>query len=292
MQEWVIISGKGGTGKTSLTASIAVLAGQSVLCDCDVDAADLHLLLQPTVLQQTPFLSGREAEIDPALCIGCGVCDEVCRFEAVSKTPPTQGNAVYRIEPLACEGCGVCVRFCPVQAISFEPRHCGEVFVSDTRCGTMVHARMEIGAENSGKLVSTVRQEAQKIAREQGMSRIIVDGPPGIGCAVIASLTGATGVLVVTEPTLSGEHDLRRVLELTHHFSIPTAVCVNKWDVNPDQTKQIEAVALELGAALAGRVRYDGGVTHAQLEGKTPIETNSASAVDIRSVWDYLKGCH
>lgn len=282
VQELVIISGKGGTGKTSLTASFAVLAESPVLADCDVDAADLHLVLAPAVRERHEFRSGNQAVIRSADCISCGKCLELCRFGSVL---PGGEDGAYAIDPVACEGCGVCVRFCPAGAIDFPEAVCGEWLVSDTRCGPMVHARLGVAAENSGKLVSTVRVAARCLANEHGHDLVIVDGPPGIGCPVIASLTGTTRALVVTEPTVSGEHDLERVLKLAHHFGIPTSVCVNKWDLNPDMTERIEALALRSGACLAGRIRYDNAVTAAQLSGKAVVETDAPSAGDIRQVW-------
>ncbi|MGB7629601.1 MAG: ATP-binding protein, partial [Candidatus Deferrimicrobium sp.] len=225
MKELVIISGKGGTGKTSLTASFVVLADRPVIADCDVDAADLHLVLSPRINERHEFRSGHEAVIRQDDCNGCGTCLADCRFDAVRMNGKAAGNATFVIDPVACEGCGVCIRFCPEKAIDFPERPCGEWMISETRCGPMVHARLGVGAENSGKLVSTVRREARRIAEEEHRFLVIVDGPPGIGCPVIASVTGATHVLAVTEPTVSGEHDLERVLSLTRHFSIPAAVC-------------------------------------------------------------------
>ncbi|MGA7826487.1 MAG: (4Fe-4S)-binding protein, partial [Geobacteraceae bacterium] len=187
-----------------------------------------------------------------------------------------------------CEGCGVCVRFCPAGAIDFPESLCGEWMISETRCGPMVHARLGVAAENSGKLVSTVRSEARRLAEENKHGLVIVDGPPGIGCPVIASLTGTSQALVVTEPTVSGEHDLERVLKLTRHFGIPTAICVNKWDLNPAMTERIEALALRSGASIAGRIRYDNAVTSAQMLGKAVVETEAPSAEDIRLVWTSL----
>jgi MinD superfamily P-loop ATPase len=285
VQELVIISGKGGTGKTSLTASFAVLADFPVLADCDVDAADLHLILAPTIRERHEFRSGNEAVIRPAECIMCGKCFDLCRFGAV--VPGGEGEA-YTIDPVACEGCGVCVRFCPAGAIDFPEALCGEWMISETRCGPMVHARLGVAAENSGKLVSTVRSEARRLAEENKHGLVIVDGPPGIGCPVIASLTGTSQALVVTEPTVSGEHDLERVLKLTSHFGIPTAICVNKWDLNPAMTERIEALALRSGASIAGRIRYDNAVTSAQMLGKAVVETEAPSAADIRLVWTSL----
>lgn len=284
MKELVIISGKGGTGKTSVTASFAVLAEKAVLADCDVDAADLHLVLKPDVRERHDFRSGHEAVIREADCTGCGVCRDLCRFDAV-RTHETEAGARCVVDPVACEGCGVCVRFCPQTAIDFPERLCGEWMVSDTRCGPMVHARLGVAAENSGKLVATVRQEARRIAEEQGRNLVIVDGPPGIGCPVIASLSGAAQVLVVTEPTVSGEHDLARVLKLAAHFGIPASICVNKWDLNPEMTERIEKQARTVGATVAGRIRYDRAVTQAQIQERAVVEIDAPCAEDIRALW-------
>ncbi len=281
IDELLVISGKGGTGKTSVTASFAVLAGKAVLADCDVDAADLHLLLSPDIRERHPFFSGREAIIRQQDCTGCNVCMDVCRFDAVREF-----EGKYRIDPVGCEGCGVCVRFCPVKAIDFPERLCGEWMLSDTRCGPMVHAQLGVAAENSGKLVSTVREQALEVAVEKEIPLIISDGPPGIGCPVIASLSGVSLALVVTEPTVSGLHDLQRVLALARHFSVPAAVCVNKWDINPEQTERIESAARSAGAEIAGRIRYDRSVTQAQLQQKAAVEFESAVADDIRKVWE------
>ncbi len=285
MKELVVISGKGGTGKTSLTASFAVLAERPVIVDCDVDAADLHLVLAPQIRERHDFSSGHQAVIRQADCRGCGTCLELCRFEAVQKTTREDGAVTCAIDPVACEGCGVCVRFCPQRAIDFPESLCGEWMISDTRCGPMVHARLGIAAENSGKLVSIVRREAGRIAEAENRSVIIVDGPPGIGCPVIASLTGATLVLVVTEPTVSGEHDLKRVLKLARHFDMPAAVCVNKWDLNPGMSERIEAMARRSGAKIAGRIRYDHAVTAAQLQEQAVVETEAPCVADIQQVW-------
>jgi MinD superfamily P-loop ATPase len=288
MQELVIISGKGGTGKTSLAASFAALANHSVIADCDVDAADLHLILSPRTKERHEFQSGREAVIREADCDGCGLCFEYCRFEAVKMSNNYPDAVKFHIDPISCEGCGVCVRFCPEQAIDFPERLCGEWMISETRCGPMVHARLGVAAENSGKLVSTVRREARRIAEEEHCSLIIVDGPPGIGCPVIASVTGATLVLVVTEPTVSGKHDLERVLSLTRHFGIPTAICVNKWDLNPGMTERIENKAQLSGVRIAGRIRYDSSVIQAQMQKLAVVETDAPCVEDIRKIWNQL----
>jgi len=289
LKELVVISGKGGTGKTSVAASLALVADRPVIADCDVDAADLHLVLAPRVKERHEFWSGHEAVIRPADCIRCGLCATYCRFDAVKVNAKIPGEETFSIDPAACEGCGVCVRFCQVQAIDFPERLCGEWMVSETRCGPMVHARLGVAAENSGKLVSTVRKEARRIAEQEHRSLVIVDGPPGIGCPVIASVTGATQVLVVTEPTVSGEHDLERVLSLAKHFDIPAAVCVNKWDINQTVTERIEETAHRAGARVVGRIRYDNAVTAAQLQERAVVETESPSATDIRAIWHELK---
>jgi len=285
MKEVVVLSGKGGTGKTSLTASFAILADRPVIADCDVDAADLHLVLSPKVKERHQFFSGHEAVIRPQDCSECGVCLEYCRFDAVRVNGKRGSGAAFYIDPLSCEGCGVCVEFCQQEAIDFPERLCGEWMVSETRRGPMVHAQLGIAGENSGKLVSIIRREAHRIADEASHSLILVDGPPGIGCPVIASLTGAALVLVVTEPSVAGEHDLERILTLIRHFKIPTAVCVNKWDINLEMTERIENKVGQAGAQIAGRIRYDPAVTLAQIQERAVVETDAPSAEDIRKIW-------
>jgi len=288
MKEIVIISGKGGTGKTSIAASFAALAaGTAVMADCDVDAADLHLILRPDVRNRAPFISGRTAVIRQDNCIRCGGCLSYCRFGAIRHDNKGAGEATFTIDPVACEGCGVCVRFCPVQAIDFPEQVCGEWFVSDTRFGPMVHARLGVAAENSGRLVTLVRTEAKKIARERTARYLLVDGSPGIGCPVIASLTAADQALIVTEPTVSGDHDLRRVAQLTRRLGVPAAVCVNKWDISPAATDAIRVFAQSNGMTFAGTVRYDKAVTRAQQAEQTVTEYGAdGAAMDIRNVWD------
>ena len=290
MKELVVVSGKGGTGKTSIAASFAVLANRPVIADCDVDASDLHLVLRPKNTRRNKFFGGEKARIMAGHCIACGKCEELCNFGAIYFDGNGNGRVsrTYRIDPIACEGCGVCVRFCAENAIEFKTVVSGEWMISETRCGPMVHARLGVAAENSGKLVSTVRQEARRIAEEGHHSLIIVDGPPGIGCPVIASVTGASLVLVVTEPTVSGEHDMERVLSLTRHFNVPAAVCVNKWDLNPEMTERIEDKAQRNGARIAGRIRYDRSVTLAQMQERAVVETGAACAEDIHHIWRQL----
>jgi MinD superfamily P-loop ATPase len=288
VQELVVLSGKGGTGKTSLVASFAALAGGAVVADCDVDAADLHLLLAPEVLRREEFSGGSRARIDPDRCAGCGKCRELCRFDAISAEGDSDGRRPdrCRVDPIACEGCGVCAWFCPQRAIAFGPVTSGEWFVSNTRFGPMTHARLRPGAENSGKLVSVVRGEAKRIAAQRGLELVLVDGSPGIGCPVIASVTGADLVLAVTEPTLSGLHDLGRVADLTSHFKVETLVAVNKWDVNPEICAEVERWSARCGIRVAGRVRYDRAVTDAQVRGLSVVEhTDDAVAEDVRRTW-------
>ena len=288
MKELVVISGKGGTGKTSIVAAFAALAERAVLADCDVDAADLHLVLEPTIVKREKFSGGSRARIKPRHCTACGKCAELCRFEAISFDGPGNGKVdkTYRVDPIACEGCGVCAWFCPADAIEFAPAVNGERFISDTRCGPMVHAKLSVAEENSGKLVSIVRTQAKKIVEQRRLDMVLIDGAPGIGCPVIASITGAELVLIVTEPTLSGLHDLQRVADLTRHFGIRTLICVNKWDLNGDCTREIEDFARSRSLAVAGKVRYDSAVTKAQIEKLSVVEyAADGVATDVKQLW-------
>ena len=282
MKELVILSGKGGTGKTSLTAAFAAITNNRVLCDADVDAADLHLLMAPTVKQDADFTGGGIAEIDPDRCTSCGRCLELCRFEAISND--------FVVDPIACEGCGVCVDLCPEQAIDFPIQTCGQWYISDTRFGPMVHARLGIAEENSGKLVALVRQEARKLAEAQHLDLILTDGPPGVGCPVIASLGGATALLIVAEPTVSGIHDMGRAAELAAHFKVPAMVCVNKYDLNPDQSDAIEALCRDRGLAFVGRIPFDPVFTKAMVYGKTVFEYDAKAEVTeaVRRLWETI----
>jgi MinD superfamily P-loop ATPase len=287
VKELVILSGKGGTGKTSVAASFAALAGNSVLADCDVDAADLHLVLDPAVRHSSEFRSGKEAVIRQEDCMGCGMCHSVCEFSAIEATDNPDGSTTFSVDPFACEGCGLCVRFCPEQAIDFPETVSGEWFVSETRFGPFVHARLGIAAENSGKLVSLVRAEAKKLAKQQNIELMLTDGPPGIGCPVIASVTGADAVLIVTEPTVSGLHDLERIVRLTEFFRVRAMVCVNKCDINRAVTGQIRDFCGEHELEYAGEIPWDAGVTKAQLAGIPVVEHNSSAAAGaIRDTWD------
>ena len=291
MREIVVISGKGGTGKTSIVASFAALAKNAVLADCDVDAADLHLVLQPYVKQTQDFSGGKLASVITEKCIGCGRCEEVCNFDAAIFNGPANKivGKTYTIDPIACEGCKVCVEFCPVGAIQFKEAINGLWFISDTRFGPMVHARLDPGEQNSGKLVSLICKQAKRIASEQNKNLIIGDGSPGIGCPVIASITGADLVLVVTEPTMSAQHDLDRVIELTKHFKIPTAVCINKFDINRKIAEEIEVQANQKSLKVVGKIAYDIAVTKAQITGKSVIEYSSNGLTNqIKSLWESI----
>jgi MinD superfamily P-loop ATPase len=283
MKELVIISGKGGTGKTSLVAAFASLAEKKVLCDADVDAADLHLIMNPKVVRQSDFQSGNTAVIDNDRCTGCGLCRELCRSNAISED--------YKVNPIDCEGCGVCVYFCPENAIDFPENTCGEWFVSDTRFGPMVHARLGIAEENSGKLVTLVRKEAGKLAEKRDLDLILTDGPPGVGCPVIASIGGADAVLIVTEPTVSGIHDMERVAQLAAHFRVPALVCVNKFDLNLELTREIEKYAAEHNITCLGRIAFDPIFTRAMVQAQTVFEYSNGSKVteEIEVIWQGIK---
>ncbi len=287
VQELVVISGKGGTGKTSVTASLFALAQNATVADCDVDAADLHLVLHPEVRIRHDFSGGATAFVTRDRCTACGLCTEHCRFDAVG--PASLGSA-YEVDPIACEGCGVCALVCPETAIEMAPRVNGQWFVSDTERGPMVHARLGIAQENSGKLVSLVRKEGKSVTQQAKRPLLLCDGSPGIGCPVIASIGGANLVLVVTEPTLSGLHDLERVAALTEQFRVRAVVCINKADIHEPMAKEIERRAAELGLPVVGRIRYDDAVTRAQVR-RVPVvsEEDSAAAQDIRTMWKMLR---
>jgi len=287
MKELVVISGKGGTGKTSIVAAFAALAERKVLADCDVDAADLHLVLAPEIKHREAFSSGREAVIRLKDCNACGACLARCRYEAVRRS-----GAAFTVDPFSCEGCGVCAQVCPVKAIDFLPRKSGEWFISETRHGPMVHARLGIAEENSGKLVTVVRKQAARIAVEGGMDMVIIDGPPGIGCPVIASIGGTSLVLIVTEPTVSGLHDMERVAQLAAHFKVPTMLCINKCDINRDMTATLRRRAAELRMWVAGEIPYDTSVTLAQIAGQSIIEFDGGGSVagEINRTWRTILG--
>jgi MinD superfamily P-loop ATPase len=288
MKELVVVSGKGGTGKTSLVASLAALAKPVVLVDCDVDAADLHLILEPRTIFREDFRGGSKARIKPGHCTACGKCKELCRFDAIYFDGPGNGRIgkTFGIDRLACEGCGVCMDYCAERAIEFAPAVAGQWFVSETRCGPMVHARLGVAAENSGKLVTQIRRAAQQVAQKHRSELILCDGSPGIGCPVIASLTGASLALFVVEPTVSGLHDFRRVAQLALQLKVPGVVVVNKADLNPGIAQQLCAAANECGMAVIGHVPYDTDVTRAQIAVRSVVEYSSGvAAQSIRRIW-------
>lgn len=279
MKELVVVSGKGGTGKTSLTAAFASLAENKVLCDADVDAADLHLLMKPDIRTKTDFMGGGIAEIDRSRCVACETCRDVCRFDAISED--------FIVDHIDCEGCGVCVDLCPEKAIDFPAQVCGEWYISETRFGPMVHARLGIAEENSGKLVTLIRQEAKKLAEQNNLDLIITDGPPGIGCPVIASIGGASAILIVAEPTVSGLHDMERVADLALHFKIPGMLCVNKFDLNPGQAERIETLAKEKQMVVLDRIPFDPVFTKAMIQGQTIHEYKAESEIGktVTEIW-------
>jgi MinD superfamily P-loop ATPase len=277
MKQITIISGKGGTGKTTLTAAFAHLATNLVIADCDVDAADLHLILTPTMIKEELFYGGQAPSIDSERCTQCGLCEEKCRFGAIR---------AFQVDPISCEGCGVCAYVCPEKAITMKERLSGHWFISETREGPMVHARLDIAQANSGKLVSMVRQQAKELAERENMDLILIDGPPGIGCPVIASISGADLVMAVTEPTLSGIHDLKRILEVAHHFNIPSAVCINKFTINVDNTLKIEEYCDEQEIEVVGRIPFDPSVTQAMIRALSVVEYPCGMVTDeVKRIW-------
>ena len=278
LKQITILSGKGGTGKTTITASFAALSGGAVLADCDVDASNLHLLLKPEVERTMEFKGLKLAVIDPDRCTRCGLCEEKCRFDAIRG---------FEVDPIQCEGCGVCALVCPVDAVDFVERVCGHAYISRTRHGPMSHARLLPGMENSGKLVTLVRQNAKMLAEDGGRGLVIADGPPGIGCPVIASLSEIDGGLVVVEPTLSGIHDLKRALKLLDHFKVEPLVCVNRHDLNDANTGEIEEFCAGAGIEVVGLIPFDPMVTGAMVAGLPVVEHSpgSPSSRAIEKVW-------
>ena len=282
MKQITVLSGKGGTGKTTLTAAFAVLAKKAVVADCDVDAPDLHMLLHPEIIQTQEFKGSKLAFVDEAKCVKCGLCREKCRFSAMTED--------FRVDPFSCEGCGVCTIICPANAITLTERISGHAYISKTRFGFMAHAMLTPSEANSGKLVTLVRQNSKILAEKESVDLIIIDGPPGIGCPVIASVTGVDAGLVVAEPTMSGIHDLKRALQLLAHFDVLPFVCVNMYDINKDNTEKIESFCKENGIKVVGKIPFSPKVTEAMVNGKTIIEYSPRSAVakEIEVVWEKI----
>jgi len=280
MKEVVVISGKGGTGKTTIVASLAACANNKVMVDCDVDAADLELVLKPTNKEKYEFWSGQKAVIDEFQCIQCGKCQEMCRFNAINE---------FQVNPVSCEGCGFCYHVCPAVAIVMQENLAGNWFISETSYGPLIHARLDVAQENSGKLVAMVRQQAKIIAEKYKHDYILSDGPPGIGCPVISSISGVNLAVIVTEPTLSGIHDMKRVIGVCHHFNAPAIVCINKYDVNEENSRRIEDYCDELSIKIAAKIPYDNIVTEALIQGVPVIEyTENNVSKQINILWDYI----
>jgi len=285
MKEIVIISGKGGTGKTVIVASIAALAKKKVMGDCDVDASNLYLLLHPEIKEKNDFYAGLIPGIDLEKCTNCGKCQEACRFDAIK----TIKNRTL-VDLTSCEGCGLCALVCPVQAIQMKENHCGEWYISETKYGPLVYARLGIAEENSGKLVTIVRQNAQKIAKKNHLKLIIIDGPPGIGCPLIATLTGANLAVVVTEPSLSGIHDLERVNQVAQHFGIKTVVIINKFDINLENSAKITKWCKDTQVEIIGKIHFDNIITEALVKELPVVEYSDNKAVtEIKNIWQKLE---
>lgn len=279
MKQITVLSGKGGTGKTTITASFAVLAKRAVVADCDVDAPDLHMLLHPEIVETQEFKGSKLAFIDEAKCIKCGLCREKCKFNAITEN--------FTIDPFSCEGCGVCTIVCPTNAITLIERVSGHAYISKTKYGFMAHAMLSPSEANSGKLVTLVRQNAKILAEKENCNLVIIDGPPGIGCPVIASVTGVDAGLVVTEPTMSGIHDLKRALQLLGHFNVQPFVCVNMYDINKDNTERIESFCKENSIEVVGKIPFNPKVVEAMVNGKTIMEYSPECnvAYEIKRVW-------
>lgn len=283
MRELLVISGKGGTGKTSVVGAFAVWARSKVVVDADVDAADLHLLLHPEEQQTHEFWGNPQAFIHDSRCRGCGLCLEACRFGAIDS------GERYRVNPFFCEGCGVCSRICPEKAIEMRAHLAGHWYISQTPYGPMVHAQLGIAEDNSGKLVTVIRQAARQLAQERGLDFILIDGPPGIGCPVMASLTGVSLALVVTEPTVAGLHDLARITDLARHFRVPVQVCINKFDLAPEQTVEIDDYCQAKGLEVIGKIPFDEEVMKAVARGE-PIALGSGRAAGaVREIWEKIE---
>jgi len=278
VKQVAVVSGKGGTGKTTLTASFAALAKDVVIVDCDVDAAVLHLLLEPNTVIEQEFKGAKVAIIDKSKCIECGECEKACRFDAIKD---------FIVDPIFCEGCGVCSYICPEDAISLKEKVSGYAFISETRFGPMSHARLSTAEGNSGKLVTLVRHNAKQIAEREGKNLILLDGPPGIGCPVIASLTGVDLAVLVTEPTMSGLHDLERILVVVEHFGVIPLVCINMYDINEENTRRIVTFCQQNNVEVAGEIPFDPIVTKAMVARKTVVEYSPNSKVSdkIREIW-------
>lgn len=283
VREIVIISGKGGTGKTSLAAAFAAVASQTVFCDLDVDVPDLHIILRPTPRQSTPFMGGNKARILAGQCCACGTCSTLCQFDAIR-----QEDGAFQVDADLCEGCGVCVSLCPSQAIAFPEQQCGVWHVSDTRFGPLVHAALAPGQENSGRLVTLLKREARALAAREGSSLILCDGSPGIGCPVISSLAGASLAVAVVEPSLSGWHDFTRVAGVCQHFRLPVGVVINRWDLHAEGTASLEKACRTEGYPVFGRVPFDAAMLHATTRALAATEEDTELSRNLRDIWQRI----
>jgi len=277
-RELLVISGKGGTGKTTFTSSFALLPPEKVVVDADVDAPDLHIILKPQVVEAHVFMGGKVAKIDGDKCTKCGICRELCRYDAIGED--------YYVDPVACDGCALCYFACPQDAVSLQEEEAGVWFLSQTRGGPMTHARLHAGQENSGKLVTVVRNRAKELAREEGYGLILIDGPPGIGCPVISSMTGVDQVLEVTEPTPSGQHDLERVVDLARHFQGRIQVCINQYDINPQRARDIEEWCRAQGLEVIGKIPFFQDIPLLQTQEKAPVEVDGEAGQLIKDLWE------
>lgn len=280
--EIAVVSGKGGTGKTTISAAFVTIAENIVMADCDVDAPDLHILLNPNIQETKEFISSKVAEIDKDICTECGLCEEACRFDAIR---------VPYVNPIACEGCGVCEYVCPEGAASMHDRVSGHMFRSETKYGAMSHAKLLPGEGNSGKLVTSVREQGKELAERTGQDLILIDGSPGIGCPVIATVAGLKMGIVVTEPTLSGIHDMKRVLELMHRFNVKSTVIINKFDINRQNTRDIERYCQEHDIEILGHIPFDRVMTDSMVQGQTVPEFAPDHQITtiLRKMWSRIK---
>lgn len=282
MKQILVISGKGGTGKTMLASSFAVLDEKKVIADCDVDAADMHLVLAPKIIEEKDFKGGKKAFIDTGACISCKRCRAECVFEAISEN--------YEVDEYLCEGCGLCARICPANAVTLKNTDAGKWFVSATKYGKLIHAELKPGADNSGKLVTLIRKEAEKTAAEEKADYIIIDGPPGTGCPVMASLTGVDTAVVITEPSVSGVHDFKRLMQVIKNFKIKAGLVINKYDINPEKTEELEKEALKNGVQIFGKISFDLMVNDSIIQGTAPVVGASESTKkEIKNIWNIIR---
>jgi len=280
-----VISGKGGTGKTTLAGSLSVLFSNHVIADCDVDSSNMHLILKPNIKETSEYKAGHKAEIVESQCIGCGKCQSVCRYDAIH----IKDNEKYSVDPFACEGCKACVLVCPTKAIDFVLNHPGDYFISDTKYGPFVHAELKPGEEMSGGLVAQVRKQALKMAVDDRKAVVVIDGAPGIGCPATSSLTGTDYAILVTEPTVSGIHDMKRMMEVIEHFKISYSVVINRYDMNMEKSKEIEEFCNQKNISVLGKIAFDKAVNRANSNEMPVVECEDSKAAEaIRGIFQEL----